>query len=65
MNITVQIDRTLIRATAPSVRHALVEFSAPESSGTSVRPPVNIAFAIDRSGSMGGQKIDLARRAVV
>ena len=65
MNINIQIDRTLIRATAPSLRHALVEFSAPESSSTSVRPPVNIAFAIDRSGSMGGQKIDLARRAVV
>ncbi|MEO7270632.1 MAG: VWA domain-containing protein [Vicinamibacterales bacterium] len=65
MNISVQTDRTLIRIASPSLRHALVEFSASESSRTSARPPVNVALAIDRSGSMGGQKIDLARRAVV
>ena len=65
MHITVQTDRTLIRQRGRSVRYALLEFTAPEPSRQASRPPLNVSFVIDRSGSMGGSKIELARTAVI
>ena len=61
----VQADRTLVRAEGHSRRYVLLSFTAPESPRTSTREPVNVSFVIDRSGSMGGSKIRLAREAVV
>jgi Ca-activated chloride channel family protein len=61
----VQADRTLVRAEGHSRRYVLVSFTAPETQRASAREPVNISFVIDRSGSMGGSKIRLAREAVV
>ena len=57
-------DRTLIRSTHRSERFVLVELDAPPATTQRKREPVNIAFVLDRSGSMGGQKIELARRAI-
>ena len=65
MNLNVQTDRTLIRATSQSTRYVLLSFTAPEPRQATSRAPVNIALVIDRSGSMGGKKIELARKAVV
>jgi Ca-activated chloride channel homolog len=65
MTMRVQTDRTLIRAEAHSTRYVLLSFAAPESERESAREPVNVAFVIDRSGSMGGSKIRLALEAVV
>ncbi|HTI37739.1 MAG TPA: VWA domain-containing protein [Vicinamibacterales bacterium] len=65
MNIDVQADRTLVRMSGNSTRYALLSFTAPEPARTHTREPVNVAFVIDRSGSMGGEKIRLAREAVV
>lgn len=65
MTLNVQTDRTLIRAEGHSARYVLLSFAAPESPQASTREPVNVAFVIDRSGSMGGSKIRLARQAVV
>lgn len=65
MTFTVQADRMLIRAGAHSVRYGLITFTAPDAPRTAARQPVNVALVIDRSGSMGGRKIDLAREAVV
>ncbi|HWT44791.1 MAG TPA: VWA domain-containing protein [Vicinamibacterales bacterium] len=65
MNIRVQADRTLVRTSGNSTRYALLSFTAPEAVSSRQRDPVNVAFVIDRSGSMGGQKIRLAREAVV
>jgi Ca-activated chloride channel homolog len=64
VKITVQTDRALIQATAPSTRYALVSLVAPQTVRAQSREPVNVALVLDRSGSMGGQKIQLARRAV-
>lgn len=64
MSLTVRADRTLIRAQGGSVRHALVEITAPDAPSRATRAPVNVALVLDRSGSMGGQKIALARMAV-
>ncbi len=57
-------DRTLIRSTHRSERFVLIELDAPAATRTATREPVNIAFVLDRSGSMGGRKIELARRAI-
>jgi len=38
--------------------------TAPEATRRAERAPVNLAFVLDRSGSMGGQKIRLAAQAV-
>ena len=65
MNFTAQIDRQLIRAQASSVRYVLAHIEAPAAPPREGRRPVNLAFVLDRSGSMAGQKIALAREAVI
>ena len=57
-------DRALIRSTHRSERFVLVELDAPPATSEHRREPVNIAFVLDRSGSMGGRKIELARQAI-
>lgn len=63
MRFDIRTDRRLI-ADDSVTRHVLVTIVAPEGA-TRERPPVNLALAIDRSGSMGGNKIRLARDAAV
>src|SRR5689334_16209152 len=62
-------DRRFIRSTYRSNRFVLAEITAPPAppvhEGESRhRPPVNICFVVDRSGSMAGDKIRLAKLAV-
>ena len=64
MSMTVRADRSLVRTAGGSVRYTLVELTAPDAPSRSTRAPVNVALVLDRSGSMGGQKIALARMAV-
>jgi Ca-activated chloride channel homolog len=64
MIITVQTDRSFVRASGHSTRYALASITAPRAERTHTRAPVNVAFVLDRSGSMDGGKIELARRAV-
>ena len=62
--MTLRTERRLIPSTASSTRYVLAEIIAPEAPRTQARLPVNVALVLDRSGSMGGQKIELARNAV-
>ena len=62
--IALRADRSLIRSDARSTRYIEVAIRAPEAPPRQGRLPVNLAFVIDRSGSMHGDKIDYARRAV-
>jgi Ca-activated chloride channel homolog len=64
-SLGVRTDRRLVRAVHHSTRYALVEVTAPAAIETRTRPRVNVAFVLDRSGSMGGQKIELAKQAVI
>ena len=56
MNLDVQTDRTLIREAGKSTRYALLTFTAPDVTRAAPRPPLNVSFVIDRSGSMGGAR---------
>lgn len=64
MTTTVRTDRKLIRPNFKSNRFVLAEITAPPSRREHGRPPVNLAFVVDRSGSMNGDKIRLAKQAV-
>lgn len=64
MSLTVLADRGLTRADERSVRYALATFNAPEAKLRTTRIPANVALVLDRSGSMSGDKIHLARLAV-
>ena len=60
-----RIDRALIGAAGGSRRHLLVDVTAPESPAREGRGPVNVALVLDRSGSMAGAKLRLARAAAL
>ncbi len=63
---TARTDRQLVRAGARSTRYVLLHATAPKQRTRKApkRPPVNVAFVLDRSGSMGGSKLALAKYAV-
>jgi Ca-activated chloride channel family protein len=56
MTIAAKTDRALIRARASSSRYVLLRVTAPVAEGTTARPAVNVAFVVDRSGSMDGDR---------
>lgn len=63
--LAIRQDRRLVRAVHHSTRYAVVEITAPHAEATSQRPRVNVAFVLDRSGSMSGRsKFSLAREAL-
>ena len=61
-SLFVQTDRKLVRATGGSRRHLAVEVVAPRRP---TRRPVNLALVLDRSGSMHGDKLNLAREGAI
>jgi Ca-activated chloride channel family protein len=63
MSLTVRTDRKLLAAGGATTRYAVATIVAPPGA-PSARPPANLAFVLDRSGSMSGSKIALAREAV-
>src|SRR3990170_462260 len=65
MTLSIRTDRELIRAGARSNRYMLLSFTAPEAPRREDRRPINVAFVLDRSGSMSSErKFELARQAV-
>ena len=65
-SFTARTDRSLVRAEARSTRYVLLQATAPKRRTRKApkRAPVNVAFVLDRSGSMAGTKLALAKYAV-
>ncbi|MEO8622712.1 MAG: VWA domain-containing protein, partial [bacterium] len=64
MQLSLRTDRALLRAGSRSTRHLLVSITAPAAAARAERLPVHVGIVLDRSGSMGGGKFELARVAV-
>ena len=64
MTLSIRKDRELVRTTYRSHRYVLATVTAPVVEREGSRPSVNLAFVIDRSGSMAGAKLPLAKDAV-
>ena len=62
--MNIQTDRSKIPANTAAVRYLTVTVTAPAPERRTDRPSVNVALVLDRSGSMAGRKIDMARKAV-
>ncbi len=59
-------DRSLIRARGASVRYVLASIAVSPARNRDGRLPVNVAFVLDRSGSMDGEnKLELAKQAII
>jgi Ca-activated chloride channel family protein len=61
---TVRPDRRLIRPNSHSNRFLLARITAPRATSERARPPVNQAIVLDRSRSMSGEKLRVAKAAV-
>ena len=62
--LTIAQDRPLIRSRWHSARFVVARVTAPEAEANTARPAVNLAFVIDRSGSMANGRLSLALQAV-
>lgn len=61
--LEVRTERHLVNARRGGSRHAVVSIGAPRLEGARERAPMNLAFVLDRSGSMTGDKLALAKGA--
>lgn len=61
---TVTVDREYVRGDVGGRRHIRLALQAARAPAGRVRPPLRLAFVVDRSGSMAGAPLALAGRAV-
>ena len=65
LKIEMNWDRDAILENDDPTRHLLVEISAPDGERNEKTEPLNLALAIDTSGSMAHGRLDAAKRAAI
>ena len=65
MNISTRSDRNLVERDQESVRHVVVEVSAPVPENSIDSKSVNLGLVIDASASMSGPRIESAKWAAI
>ncbi|MEO7413457.1 MAG: VWA domain-containing protein [Opitutaceae bacterium] len=65
VRLRIELDRSVLRAGSTQKAIVKVAFDCLPPPRSGRRPPVNLALVIDRSGSMGGDKIVNAREAAL
>ena len=64
LKMTAKLSRKYISPERISIVHLLIDLEAAQKEVSEGRMPLNIGFVIDRSGSMGGEKIEYTKQAV-
>lgn len=65
VTVKVELDRAVLPANEATTAIVKVSLSGARRAQPNQRPPVNLALVIDRSGSMGGERIEHARAAAL
>ena len=65
VKLDVSMSKSFLIADKKQIAHMKVGLTGFEMPAKEVRPPVNVAIVLDRSGSMSGQKIEHAKKAAM
>ena len=64
MELTARANRGRCSPDGREIQYVSVSFRAPRAESRRDRPDVNVGLVLDRSGSMNGRKLEIARRAI-